>query len=61
MIHQFLQENNAIAEIDLVRETITNVRGLGFKDWKKYKIDPSDSDGGRCTCAGVGEVCVCVS
>ncbi|XP_048764885.2 uncharacterized protein LOC125672707 isoform X2 [Ostrea edulis] len=41
-----LQENNAIAEVDLVREKITNLRGLGFKDWKKYKLDPSDSDGG---------------
>nr|XP_022345718.1 uncharacterized protein LOC111138165 isoform X2 [Crassostrea virginica] len=41
-----LQENNAIAEIDMVTETISEIRGLGFKDWKQYKLDPSDSDGG---------------
>ena len=42
-----LQENNAIAEIDMVTETISEIRGLGFKDWKQYKLDPSDSDGGK--------------
>eukprot|EP00105_Crassostrea_gigas_P022104 XP_011441489.1 PREDICTED: uncharacterized protein LOC105338188 isoform X1 [Crassostrea gigas] len=41
-----LQENNAIAEVDMVLETITDLRGLGFKDWAKYKLDPSDEDGG---------------
>nr|XP_022337780.1 uncharacterized protein LOC111133576 isoform X2 [Crassostrea virginica] len=41
-----LQENNAIAEIDMVTETISEIRGLGFKDWKQYKLDPSDNDGG---------------
>ncbi|XP_061198120.1 uncharacterized protein LOC133206198 isoform X1 [Saccostrea echinata] len=41
-----LQENNAIAEVDLVTDSITQIHGLGFKDWKKYKLDPSDSDGG---------------
>lgn len=41
-----LQENNAIAEVDMVLETITDLRGLGFKDWTKYKLDPSDEDGG---------------
>ena len=45
-----LQENNAIAEIDMVTETISEIRGLGFKDWKQYKLDPSDSDGGKTYC-----------
>ncbi|KAL3860619.1 hypothetical protein ACJMK2_010717 [Sinanodonta woodiana] len=39
-----LQENNAIAEVDLVSETITAVHGLGFKDWSKFKMDASDKD-----------------
>lgn len=30
----------------MVLETITDLRGLGFKDWTKYKLDPSDEDGG---------------
>ncbi|XP_062619483.1 uncharacterized protein LOC134281037 isoform X2 [Saccostrea cucullata] len=41
-----LQENNAIAEVDLLTDSITQIHGLGFKDWKNYKLDPSDSDGG---------------
>lgn len=49
-----LQENNAIAEVDMVFETITELRGLGFKDWKNYKLDPSDSDGG--TYCGLKEI-----
>nr|KAG5713080.1 hypothetical protein BaRGS_021874 [Batillaria attramentaria] len=39
-----LQENNAIAEVDLATNTITSVRGLGFKQWGE--LDPSDRDGG---------------
>lgn len=41
-----LQENNAVAEVDLLTDSITQIHGLGFKDWKNYKLDPSDSDGG---------------
>nr|KAG5713079.1 hypothetical protein BaRGS_021873 [Batillaria attramentaria] len=39
-----LQENNAVAEVDLATNTITSVRGLGFKQWGE--LDPSDRDGG---------------
>ncbi|KAK6195224.1 hypothetical protein SNE40_000696 [Patella caerulea] len=41
-----LQENNAIAEVDLLTETITAIHGLGAKSWSTYKLDPSDKDGG---------------
>lgn len=40
-----LQENNAIAIIDLTTDSILNVYGLGFKDWGQYKIDVSNKDG----------------
>ncbi|GFR75702.1 mesenchyme-specific cell surface glycoprotein [Elysia marginata] len=39
-----LQENNAIAEVDLTTQTITNIRGLGYKQWGG--LDASDRDGG---------------
>lgn len=41
-----LQENNAIAVLDLETENITSIHGLGFKDWKNSKLDASDRDGG---------------
>ncbi|XP_050413240.1 uncharacterized protein LOC126827745 isoform X3 [Patella vulgata] len=41
-----LQENNAIAEVNLITETITAIHGLGAKSWSNYKLDPSDKDGG---------------
>ena len=40
-----LQENNALAIIDLTTDTIIDVKGLGFKDWNQYKIDVSNKDG----------------
>lgn len=40
-----LQENNAIAIVDLANEVIVGVKGLGFKDWSQYKIDVSNKDG----------------
>ncbi len=42
-----LQENNAIAKIDLLSETITDIFPLGFKNYNlvNNKIDPSDLDG----------------
>ncbi|RDX38170.1 alkaline phosphatase [Kangiella sp. HD9-110m-PIT-SAG07] len=40
-----LQENNALAIVDLQNNTILGVKGLGFKDWGKYKIDVSNKDG----------------
>ncbi len=41
-----LQENNAMAVVDLVREQITNIIGLGFKDYSlpRNSIDASDQD-----------------
>ena len=43
-----LQENNAIAEIDLVAGSVLGVRGLQFKDHNVdgAGMDPSDRDGG---------------
>ncbi|SMC87103.1 choice-of-anchor I family protein [Pedobacter nyackensis] len=43
-----LQENNAIAKIDIGSKTISNIFPLGFKDYNTTgnEIDPSDADGG---------------
>lgn len=43
-----LQENNAIAKIDLLSKTVTDIFPLGFKDYslQDNTIDPSDRDGG---------------
>jgi hypothetical protein len=43
-----LQENNAVATLDLATKTITGIRGLGFKDYSipGNEIDPSNDDGG---------------
>ena len=43
-----LQENNAIAKINIATKTITNIFPLGFKDYSLAgnEIDPSDLDGG---------------
>ncbi|XP_046549457.1 mesenchyme-specific cell surface glycoprotein-like [Haliotis rubra] len=41
-----LQENNAVATVDLETETISEVYGLGYKNWTSLKLDPSDRDGG---------------
>ena len=43
----FLQENNAIAVVDLETENISHVHGLGYKDWRQSEIDVSDTDGGE--------------
>ncbi|USD67699.1 choice-of-anchor I family protein [Vibrio sp. SCSIO 43136] len=42
-----LQENNAVAKMDLLNAKITNVYGLGLKDFGKAEnaIDASDKDG----------------
>ncbi|WP_448564770.1 choice-of-anchor I family protein [Thalassotalea ganghwensis] len=40
-----MQENNALAIIDLATNAIT-IKGLGFKDWSQYQLDVSDKDGG---------------
>ena len=41
-----LQENNGIAKVDLVSQTITDIFPLGFKDYNVTgnEIDPSDKD-----------------
>jgi len=43
-----LQENNAIAKVDLVSKRITDIFPLGFKSYNSLNnsIDPSDRDGG---------------
>ena len=43
-----LQENNAIAVIDIASKTITKILPLGFKDYNAATnaIDPSDKEGG---------------
>jgi hypothetical protein len=42
-----LQENNAIAKIDIISKTITNIFPLGFKDYSLdgNEVDLSDNDG----------------
>ncbi|RUS69579.1 hypothetical protein EGW08_022663 [Elysia chlorotica] len=39
-----LQENNAVAEVDLTTQNITNIWGLGYKQWGG--LDASDKDDG---------------
>ena len=43
-----LQENNAVAKVDLSTATIVDIQGLGFKDHSAAEnpLDPSDKDGG---------------
>ncbi|OWF53101.1 Mesenchyme-specific cell surface glycoprotein [Mizuhopecten yessoensis] len=39
-----LQENNAIAEVDIVNQNITHIHPLGFKNWTDFDFDASDKD-----------------
>lgn len=41
-----LQENNAVAIVDIASATVTDVVGLGWIDRRKVAFDPSDRDGG---------------
>lgn len=41
-----LQENNAIAVIDIASAKLTKLFGLGYKDWSKLSMDVSNKDGG---------------
>ncbi|XP_067666371.1 mesenchyme-specific cell surface glycoprotein-like [Haliotis asinina] len=41
-----LQENNAIARIDLENGLITNLYAMGSKPWEALSLDASDRDGG---------------
>ncbi|MFZ1027777.1 MAG: choice-of-anchor I family protein [Limnoraphis robusta] len=40
-----LQENNAIAVVDIASSTITDILPLGFKDHSQIPLDASDEDG----------------
>ena len=44
-----LQENNAIATVDLVKGEIIDIYPLGSKAWEGLKMDISDKDGGELT------------
>jgi hypothetical protein len=41
-----LQENNALAVVDLDAAIVTGLVPLGFKDWSGLQMDPSNRDGG---------------
>ena len=41
-----LQENNALARVNLNKEKITGVFGLGYKDWTGIPFDTTDRDDG---------------
>jgi len=41
-----LQENNAIAEVDIEAAKVTRLFGLGLQDHSKIALDPSNKDGG---------------
>ncbi|ESP05519.1 hypothetical protein LOTGIDRAFT_152377 [Lottia gigantea] len=41
-----LQENNAIAQVDLNSGVVININSLGSKDWSDLQLDTSDRDGG---------------
>ncbi len=41
-----LQENNALAIVDLATAIVTGLVPLGFKDWSGLEMDPSNRDGG---------------
>ena len=41
-----LQENNALARVNLKKEKITGVFGLGYKDWSGIPFDTTDKDDG---------------
>ena len=40
-----LQENNAVAHIDIASAEILEIYPLGYKDWSKSGLDASDKDG----------------
>ncbi|XP_071508992.1 mesenchyme-specific cell surface glycoprotein-like [Diadema antillarum] len=40
-----LQENNAIASVDLRTNQVTGIHPLGAKQWKRYDLDPSPGNG----------------
>jgi alkaline phosphatase len=40
-----LQENNAVAVVNLITARVRSIRALGYKDWSLSRLDPSDRDG----------------
>lgn len=46
-IYVCIQENNAIAVINIGTETIEEIYSLGLKSWKDLNLDVSDRDGGE--------------
>ncbi|XP_078602373.1 mesenchyme-specific cell surface glycoprotein-like [Branchiostoma floridae x Branchiostoma japonicum] len=45
-IYVTLQENNAIAVVNLTTLIVDEIYPLGAKNWANYMLDPSDKDGG---------------
>ena len=41
-----LQENNALAQVNIKKGKITGVFGLGYKDWTGIPVDTTNEDGG---------------
>jgi DNA-binding beta-propeller fold protein YncE len=58
LAHVVLQENNAVATVDLDRAQVTAIRALGLKDHSRAGagLDPSDEDGGTDTNSGTPAV-----
>ena len=42
-----LQENNAIAKVDLANLKIEGLYPLGSKDWLQFNLDASDQNKGK--------------
>jgi hypothetical protein len=55
-----LQENNALAIVDIASRTVTDIRPLGFKDHSLagMGMDPSDEDGGSNTNSGTPTISI---
>ena len=43
----YLQENNAIAVLDLASEHIEDIYPLGYKSWENSRLDASNKDNGK--------------
>lgn len=43
----YLQENNAIAVLDLASEHIEDIFPLGYKSWENSRLDASNKDNGK--------------
>ena len=47
LIFLCLQENNAIAVLDLASERIEDIFPLGYKSWENSRLDASNKDNGK--------------